>query len=166
MGDAGWDKAGEAGHGQALSTLQAGAIKYCVPGILLGGAAKGAVPEQLARGEADEAVWLAENGLTKNNKVWRPRPEEIDSATFRAIVGEAKYTAGGKPVGTIFDVTKDGFTENKSGSSVLDSSYQLRLQTYRSVTTKTPFSIVTTRPINSRFQQSLDFWGVNVVPPK
>lgn len=91
------------------------------------------MPEQLARGAADEATWLAKNGLTKNNKVWRPAAAEIDSAPFRAIVGDAKYTAGGKPVGTIFDVTKGGFTEYKSGSSVLDSSYQLRLQTYRSV---------------------------------
>jgi hypothetical protein len=65
-----------------------------------------------------------------------------------------------------FDVTKGGYLEYKSGASMLDSSYQLRLQTYRSVTTETPFSIVTTRPVNPRFQQSLDFWGVNVVPPK
>ncbi|MCA3078637.1 MAG: hypothetical protein ING71_07615 [Rhodocyclaceae bacterium] len=91
---------------------------------------------------------------------------DIDSATFKAIVGDAKFTPGSKPVGTIFDVTKGGFTEYKSGASMLDSSYQLRLQTYRSVTTETPFSIVTSRPVNPRFQQSLDFWGVNVVPPK
>ncbi|MBX9644171.1 MAG: hypothetical protein K2W91_08750 [Novosphingobium sp.] len=127
-------------------------------------AAETAVPGQLARGTADEAAWLAETGLAKNTRVWRPTTTEIDSATFRAIVGDAKYTAGGKPVGTIFDVTKGGFMEYKSGSSMLDSSYQLRLQTYRSVTTETPFSIVTTRPVNPRFQQSLDFWGVNVVP--
>lgn len=129
-------------------------------------AAESGVPGQFARGAADEAAWLAENGLTKNNQVWRPAAADIESATFKAIVGEAKYTPGGKPIGTIFDVTKNGFTEYKSGASMLDPSYQLRLQTYRSVTTETPFSIVTTRPVNPRFQQSLDFWGINVVPPK
>ncbi|WP_430444412.1 hypothetical protein [Sphingorhabdus contaminans] len=129
-------------------------------------AAESTVPSQLARGAADEVTWLAENGLTKNNQVWRPLPADIDSVTFKAIVGDAKFTPGGKPVGTIFDVTEGGFTEYKSGKSMLESSYQLRLQTYRSVTTETPFSIVTSRPVNPRFQQSLDFWGVNVVTPK
>ena len=118
----------------------------------------------LAAGVADEAAWLAEIGAPKNTALWRPSAADIDSAAFNVIVGPTKYTAGGKPVGTIFDVTKGGFKEFKSGSSMLDSSYQLRLQTYRSLKTDTPFSIVTTRPVNPTFQQWLDRWGVTVAP--
>lgn len=54
-----------------------------------------------------------ENGLTKSNQVWRPLAADIDSVTFKEIVGDAKFTPDGKPVGTIFDVTKGGFTEYK-----------------------------------------------------
>lgn len=89
----------------------------------------------------------------------------MESALFAVIVGPAKFTRGGKPVGTIFDVSGPGFTERKSGSSVLDSSYQLRLQTYRAVSTHAPFTISTTRPVNPSFQQWLDSWGVAVTKP-
>jgi len=89
----------------------------------------------------------------------------MDSAAFKVIVGEPKFTASGLPKGTIFDGTLGGNLEIKGGSSVLDSTYQLRLQTYRSLKTNTWLTIETTRPINPAFQSWLDRWGVSVVKP-
>ena len=63
----------------------------------------------------------------------RPTPEQVDTATFRAIVGDAKYTPGGQLKGTIFDGVDGGFLEIKGGSSELNSTYQLRLQTYKAI---------------------------------
>ncbi len=52
----------------------------------------------------------------------------------------------------------------KNGSSVLDSSYQLRLQTYGSLINDMPFTIYTSRPVNPAFQGYLTRWGVSVQP--
>lgn len=90
----------------------------------------------------------------------------MDSAAFKVIVGEPEFTPGGLPKGTIFDGTLGGNLEIKGGSSMLNSTYQLRLQTYRSLKTNTPLTIETTRPINPTFQNWLNRWGVSVARPK
>ena len=109
---------------------------------------------------------LAELGVPKNNTVWRPTQADMDSAAFKVIVGEPEFTPGGLPKGTIFDGTLGGNLEIKGGSSMLNSTYQLRLQTYRSLKTNTPLTIETTRPINPTFQNWLNRWGVSVARPK
>jgi hypothetical protein len=93
----------------------------------------------------------------------------MESAAFRAIVGEPKFTKGKQPVGVIFDSSPElgfrGYLEIKGGTSELSTTYQLRLETYRAVTESQPFIIQTTRPINPAFQKWLDFWGVKVAKP-
>ncbi|MFG1459718.1 hypothetical protein V5F62_25265, partial [Xanthobacter sp. VTT E-85237] len=128
-------------------------------------AADSAVPSALEAGVAHETERLAQLGIPKNNGVWRPGQADFDSAAFKVIVGDPKFTPGGLAKGTIFDGTLGGNLELKGGSSMLDSTYQLRLQTYRSLTTDTPLTIETTRPINPAFQSWLDRWGVSVVRP-
>jgi hypothetical protein len=98
--------------------------------------------------------------------VWRPTAEDVDSAAFKVIVGDAKYTRGGLLKGTIFDSTTGGYTEIKAGSSPLVSSYQLRLQVLRSLQTNTPYTIRTSRPVNPEFEGWLTRWGAAVEPPK
>src|SRR6185503_14937854 len=100
--------------------------------------------------------------LTKNTRVFRPTPDQIDSAAFKVVVGEAKYTQSGLPRGTIIDSAQGGLLEIKGGTSMLNTSYQLRLQTYQSLIEGVPFSIQTTRPVNSSFMQYLQRWGVTV----
>jgi hypothetical protein len=123
-------------------------------------------------GQVDEAEWLAANDFSKHTGVWRPTQTDVDSAAFKVIVGPEKFTASGERVGTIFDVTEGGFREFKSGSGVLDSSYQTRLQTYFSLKPPPPFkgpqpfTIETARPVNPAFGAWFDRWGVAVVPPK
>jgi len=83
------------------------------------------------------------------------------------IVGEPKYTAGNKLKGTIFDgVDASGYTEIKGGSSELNTSYQLRLETYKALIDNKSLTIQTSRPVNQKFKEWLESWGVNVVPPK
>ena len=123
------------------------------------------VPPQLTAGQEFEAYQLDLAGLNKNSTVLRPTPDQVNSATFRAVVGNPAYTPGGQLRGTIFDSVDNGYFEIKGGSSPLDTSYQLRLQTYFSLTDGEPFTIITSRPIAPSFQQYLDFWGVNVVSP-
>jgi hypothetical protein len=66
----------------------------------------------------------------------------------------------------LMDSVQGGFLEIKGGSSALESTYQLRLQTYRSVVENTPLTIQTTRPVGIQFGQWLDRWGVSIqVPP-
>ncbi|WP_417375972.1 polymorphic toxin-type HINT domain-containing protein [Gimesia maris] len=109
-----------------------------------------------------EAEQLAELGLSKNNTVWRPTVEQTESVAFKVIVGDPKYTKGGLPKGTTLDATEAGLLEIKHGRSALGSTYQLRLQTFRSLTEGTPYTIRTTRPINPTFQNWLQRWGVIV----
>ncbi|MBB6249434.1 hypothetical protein HDE80_004511 [Rhodanobacter sp. A1T4] len=83
------------------------------------------------------------------------------------IVGKPQYTASGDLVGTIYDgLNEDGLAEIKTGSSTLDSSYQLRLQTYGALVNDppTPLTIYTSRPVNPTFQNYLTRWGVSVQP--
>jgi RHS repeat-associated protein len=123
-------------------------------------------PAPLVNGRAVEAQQMAQLQLAKNNDVWRPTDADIDSAAFKVIVGDAKYTAGGLRKGTIFDSTTGGYTEIKAGSSPLVSSYQLRLQVFRSLQTSTPYTIRTSRPVNPEFEDWLTRWGAAVAPLK
>jgi hypothetical protein len=126
------------------------------------GSTQNSIPSHFVTGRLREADRLAEIGLTKNNSVWRPTPDQTQSSAFQIVVGQPKYTRGGLPVGTIVDATQNGLYEYKSGSSMLNSTYQLRLQTYRSLVDDVPFTLETTRPVNSSFQSYLNRWGVDV----
>ena len=116
-------------------------------------------PAQLVAGQAWEAAQLAEQGLVKNTAVWRPTAEQIQSAAFKVIVGEAKFTQGGKAVGVIVDAAG---VEIKGGSSVLESTYQLRLMTYRALVTGENLTIRTSRPVAPAFGEWLTRWGVTI----
>ncbi|MCP4308111.1 MAG: hypothetical protein GY788_25200 [bacterium] len=113
-------------------------------------------------GRASEAEILANRGLTKLTETWRPSQEQIESTLFRVVVGEPNYTRTGLPVGTIPDAAG---TEIKSGSSLMGSSYQMRLQTFRSIVTGEPLTILTTRPVNPTFMDYLTRWAVKVEAP-
>lgn len=80
------------------------------------------------------------------------------------IVGDAKYTSTGLARGTILDSVDNGYLEIKAGNSVLENTYQLRLQTFRSLVDGVPLTIQTTRPVSIEFGQWLTRWGVNIEP--
>lgn len=92
-------------------------------------ASQSGIPDHIRAGQVHEAERLSSLGTTKNTVVWRPSQADIDSAAFKVIVGDAKYTTSGLPKGTIIDATEGGLLEIKGGSSSLSSTYQLRLQT-------------------------------------
>ncbi len=128
------------------------------------GATASAVPNALRAGQLAEGPALNAIGST-GKVVFTPTAEQINSAAFKVIVGDAQYTLTGAPVSTIYDgTTGAGLAEIKSGSSVLNSSYQLRLQTYGSLISEQPFSIYTSRPLNAQFGGYLNRWGVSVKP--
>jgi hypothetical protein len=116
----------------------------------------------LAAGQAFEAEQLAALNLPKNTSVWRPTLAETQSAAFKIIVGEAKFTEGGLLSGIIFDAAEGGLLEIKGGSSVLSSSYQVRLEVYRALQLGQTLTLRTTRPINPTFLDWLQRWGVIV----
>ena len=122
------------------------------------------VPSILSSGQDAEARALSALHAAKNTEVWRPSRQQVDSPAFRAIVGRPLYTVRGIARGTIVDSVADGLAEIKSGSSILNSTYQLRLQTYRSVIEERPLRIYTSRPIDIDFGQWLDPWGVKIEP--
>ena len=127
-------------------------------------AAESGVPAALRSGQLAEGSILDSIGST-GKVAFTPTADQINSAAFQVIVGDARYTATGAPVSTIFDAaTAAGLAEVKTGSSVLNSSYQLRLQTYASLVTEQPFTLYTSRPINAEFSQWLSRWGVGVQP--
>lgn len=121
-------------------------------------------PPQLVSGQAAEVQQLA--ALNSSGKVpFTPTADQVNSAAFKVIVGEPQYTEGGDLVGTIYDgLNADGLAEIKTGSSALNSSYQLRLQTYGSLVNDQSLTIYTSRPVNSTFQTYLNNWGVSVKP--
>ncbi len=126
--------------------------------------AGGGVPRALRSGQTAEAQALGSLQIAKNTEVWRPSPEQMQSAAFRAIVGSPHFTRRGLARGTILDSVEDGFAEIKTGTSVLNSTYQLRLQTYRAVVEERPFKIYTNRPVDPQFGQWLNPWGVQIEP--
>lgn len=121
-------------------------------------------PPSLVTGQEAEARALGALRLNKNTSVWRPSPEQVQSPEFRQIVGQPLFTARGVARGTVLDSTESGLTEIKSGCSILSSTYQLRLQTYRSVAEEQPLRILTDRPIDIQFGQWLNPWGVKIEP--
>jgi hypothetical protein len=121
-------------------------------------------PPALRSGQAAEALALETLRLAKNTEVWRPSPDQIGSSGFRRIVGDPRYTATGLARGTVLDSVASELAEIKSGASVLDSTYQLRLQTYRSVIEKLPLTIYTSRPVDIDFGQWLNPHGVRIKP--
>jgi hypothetical protein len=123
-----------------------------------------AAPSILSSGQNAEARALCALNVSKNTEVWRPSLQQIDSPAFRRIVGRPLYTVRGIARGTIIDSVEDGLAEIKSGSSILNSTYQLRLQTYRSVIEERPLRIYTSRPVDIDFGQWLDPWGVKIEP--
>jgi RHS repeat-associated protein len=128
---------------------------------MVSGAAKASgSPAQLVRGRAWEAAELAKAGLAGNDEVWRPTAEQIASAAFKVIVGPAKYTA---KTGLAVGVKVDSIgLELKGGVKVLESSYQLRLMTYRALVVGEPLTLRTARPINPTFEAWLIRWGVTI----
>jgi hypothetical protein len=83
----------------------------------------------------------------------------MDSAAFRVVVGQPKFTRRGEAVGTIPDSIG---LEIKGGDSPLGSSYQLRLMTYRALIEDEPLTILTTRPVVQSFEDWLTRWGVGI----
>ena len=124
----------------------------------------GRMPAILTLGQMAEAQALQVLKLTKNTEVWRPSPDQIGSEDFQLIVGAPHYTATGLARGTVLDSVAAGLAEIKSGASVLDSTYQLRLQTYRAVIEKKPLTIYTSRPVGTDFGQWLHPHGVAIEP--
>lgn len=122
------------------------------------------IPCALASGQAAEALALEALKIAKNTSVWRPTPEQIHSLAFQSIVGHPRYTSTGLARGTVLDSVESGFSEIKSGSSTLDSTYQLRLQTYRALIEKTPLTIYTNRPVDLEFGRWLNPRGVQIEP--
>jgi hypothetical protein len=122
------------------------------------------IPNALRSGQAAEARALGALHIAKNTGVWRPSPEQIESAAFRNIVGIPQFTSRGLARGTVLDSVEGGLAEIKSGASVLNSTYQLRLQTYRAVVEERPLKIYTNRPVDLEFGQWLNPWGVRIEP--
>ncbi len=127
-------------------------------------AAEGGVPSALRAGQLAEGPVLDAIG-SGGKVVFTPTADQINSAAFQVIVGDAKYSASGAPVSTIFDGSiGGGLAEIKSGSSMLNSTDQLRLQTYGALVNDQPLTIFTSRPINPTLGDWLTRWGVSVKP--
>jgi hypothetical protein len=120
------------------------------------------VPEMLSSGQKAEEQALAQLQLPKNTKVFRPTADDVNSALFKIIVGEPKTTATGLLKGTIVDATKGGMTEIKSGTSILDATYQLRLQLYQSVRAGVAYTLNSTRPLTTKLSDLFSAWGASV----
>ena len=121
----------------------------------------------LREGVELEAARLDAIEKLANTIVWRPELADIESSAFKVIVGPAKLTPKGKFVGIKFDSLSGELLEIKHGKSVLDSSYQLRLETYfylkkSQVDPTTRFILQSERPINPLFDAWLERWGVLV----
>lgn len=95
-----------------------------------------------------------------------PTVAQTNSSAFQIVVGQPRFTGTGLTVGTIVDAMPAGLLEIKGGTSILNSSYQLRLQTYRALLEDRPLIIETPRPLNPTFQAYCEKWGVKVVRPK
>jgi hypothetical protein len=123
-----------------------------------------AMPRTLLSGQLAEARALDALQMAKNTDVWRPTSGQIESPAFREIVGRPLFTARGLARGTVIDSVQKGFAEIKSGASVLGSTYQLRLQAYRSVVEDRTFKLFTSRPLDTQFARWLRPLGVKVRP--
>lgn len=122
------------------------------------------MPTILSSGQIAEALALEALRMAKNTEVWRPSAEQVRSPDFLRIVGNPIYTSTGLARGTVLDSVAPGLSEIKSGRSILDSTYQLRLQTFRSVIERQPLTIYTSRPVDIDFGQWLGPHGVQIKP--
>ena len=121
-------------------------------------------PDSMRLGQLVEGPALQTIG-SSGKVTFTPTEDQINSAAFQVIVGEPQYTPSGDPVSTIYGgSTASGPAEIKPGSSVLGSSYQLRLQVYGSLINNQPYTIYTSRPLNPSFSSWLQRWGVQVQP--
>lgn len=116
------------------------------------------------QGKAAEVKILKALQLDKNKELWRPSDEQIESPKFKEIVGNIKFTRRGLYKGTVLDSTECGYTEIKSGKSPLRASYQLRLQTYKSVIDGRPLTIYTDRPTNKEFIRWSSLYDIKLKP--
>ena len=122
------------------------------------------IPGALMSGQVAEALALEALKISKNTAVWRPTAEQVHSLAFKSVVGNPRYTSTGLARGTVLDSVEAGFSEIKSGRSPLDSTYQLRLQTYRALVEKKPLTIYTNRPVDVDFGHWLNPRGVQIEP--
>jgi hypothetical protein len=119
-------------------------------------------PQHLADGVVAEEVEKLKCGLDLSKETtWRPGEKDINSVLFEVMVGEPEYTDGKQLRGVIMDGPG---LEIKSGSSQLQSTYQLRLMAYRAVISDRPLTIVTSRHIEPEFRAWLTRWSVDVRP--
>ncbi|UCD58262.1 MAG: RHS repeat-associated core domain-containing protein, partial [Candidatus Hydrogenedentota bacterium] len=159
------------GRVPVTGTLEGPSLTGTRPGIsppgkyVSGPPRRGGQQPHLHAGRVFERQQLATMGRRHGTQTFRPSPEEAQSAAFRVIVGEPKYTRGGQLRGTIFDVSEGAAVEIKGGRSPLGSSYQLRLQTYHALKQGVPFELRTSRPLRPEFADWLNRWGVQVTRP-
>lgn len=99
---------------------------------------------------------LRRNVIANRSVIWH----------LRRLWGSLNIRKSGQLKGAIFDGAEPGYLEIKCGSSLWTPSYQLRLQMYKATVEGKSFTIQTSRPINSEFEDRLDFWGANVTPSK
>lgn len=79
--------------------------------------AAGDVPAALRSRQIAEAGQLKARSSTGKVR-FTPTPTQIDSAAFKVIVGDAKHTANGTPVGTIYGgLNSNSLAEVKVGES-------------------------------------------------
>jgi len=123
-----------------------------------------AIPPVLANGQQAEISALERLRRQKNRQVYRPSDEQINSSEFKKIVGPPQYTERGYARGTVMDVADGEFAEIKSGESVLEPTYQLRLQAYRAAVEKRPLRIYTNRPVSAQFAERITSLGVAIEP--
>jgi len=123
--------------------------------------ARNASPPHLSAGQQREKAGLDAWGIPKNTIEFRPTATDMADPLFKNIVGKAEFTPAGLPKGTIIDViATNGYTEIKTGASIVNSSYQLRLQVYYAQKNNITMTIATTRAINPTFKTFLTRWGV------
>ena len=123
-----------------------------------------ATPPVLVSGQQAELSALERLRRQKNRQVYRPSDEQMNSPEFKKIVGPAQYTERGYARGTVMDVADGEFAEIKSGASVLEPTYQLRLQAYRAAVEQRPLCIYTNRPVSAQFTERITSLGVAIEP--
>jgi len=113
--------------------------------------------------EAEERI-LKDLNLGKNKIIWRPTQEQIESPLFKKIVGVCQYTKQGIHKGTVLDSTDGGYTEIKSGSSMIYPTRQIRLQTFKATIDEKTLTIYTDRPISDELKRWSKTYGVKLMP--
>jgi hypothetical protein len=126
--------------------------------------AEPAIPPVLASGQKVESSALEQLHRAKNRDIYRPTEGQIESEEFKHIVGPARYTPRGYAQGTVMDVADGAFAEIKSGSSVLEPTYQLKLQAFRALAENRPLVIYTNRQISPELREKIAGLPVAIEP--